>query len=356
MPPLATAEARVPLAMAADGTLSAAVEDPSGYAADNARFVILSAARARQVAIVSASGDPSESLYLRNALEASVGGDRVEVVLVSASELSSMTPEALDDVAVLCLTGTRGLDQRGRALLNGFVKRGGGVLIAAGDSVDQSLVRDAFGSILKTAGRGREHSASLTFAPTDLRHPVFKPLGGIGTLALVEVSKAVQFDVPDSASVIARFSDGSPALVDESTEGGRVLLFASDLNNAWNTLPLQPAFAPFVHEAVSYLAAPRAGAADYVAGERSEPGTDTPGVTNLGGKVVAINVDPLESNPVTMSAAAFEAALAGLRTQAARHEVDATREREGRDRLWQYGLGMMLLLLMAEGVLGRRMG
>ena len=47
--------------------------------------------------------------------------------------------------------------------------------------------------------------------------------------------------------------------MEEASGEGRVLLFASDLNNAWNDFPLQPAFVPFLHEiaAASRGVAPR---------------------------------------------------------------------------------------------------
>src|SRR5207253_1811248 len=122
-----------------------------------------------------------------------------------------------------------------------------------------------------------DHLAPLTFAPTDLRHPIFDAVGGAATLALAEVSQSARFDASDPSSVIARFSNGAPALIDEPIGAGRLLLFASDLNNEWNNVPLHPVFAPLIHEIVAYLAAPSIARVEYVAGERSDPRTDAPG-------------------------------------------------------------------------------
>jgi hypothetical protein len=52
--------------------------------------------------------------------------------------------------------------------------------------------------------------------------------------------------------VLARFEDGSPALVEARTGKGRVLLFTSSLGPSWNDLPLTPLYLPFIHQMVRY--------------------------------------------------------------------------------------------------------
>ena len=49
------------------------------------------------------------------------------------------------------------------------------------------------------------------------------------------------------AQVLARFDDGAPALLERRVGSGRVLLWTSSLDLAWNDLPLKPVFLPFVH-------------------------------------------------------------------------------------------------------------
>jgi hypothetical protein len=261
---------------------------------------------------------------------------------------------------VMLILGTRGLDQRGRERIAEFVRLGGGVFVAAGPDVDLPFIRDAFGAMVKATARERDRHVPLTFAPEDMRHPIFRPLGEFGTLAYAEFERSALLDGSGPSAVLARFSDGTPALVDERAgDGGHVLLFASDLNNAWNTLPLQPAFAPLLAETTAYLATRNVNRGEYVAGELAQAGGDVPGVLHLDGspgRAVAVNVDPRESNPARVSAEAFAAAVTPLKTRALLGQVEELRGREQAQRLWQYGLGMMLCLLVAEGALGRRMG
>jgi hypothetical protein len=56
------------------------------------------------------------------------------------------------------------------------------------------------------------------------------------------------------ARVLARFDDGSPALLERRAGSGRVLLWTSTLDLGWNDMPLKPVFLPFVHTTVRYLA------------------------------------------------------------------------------------------------------
>jgi hypothetical protein len=60
--------------------------------------------------------------------------------------------------------------------------------------------------------------------------------------------------VEDRASVLARFDDGAPALVEARLGAGRVLVWTSSLDTFWNDLPLQPVFLPFLHRLVAHAA------------------------------------------------------------------------------------------------------
>ena len=57
------------------------------------------------------------------------------------------------------------------------------------------------------------------------------------------------------AQVLARFDGGAPAVLEKRLGAGRVLLWASTLDQTWTDLPMKPVFLPFVHRAATYLAA-----------------------------------------------------------------------------------------------------
>jgi hypothetical protein len=352
----ANVEARVPLVNAASGGLSASIGDRDGYSADNARYAVLDAVDAISVLAVTPTGHPSEALYLERALTIAEGTRGFRFRSLGGAGFTAIEPGALDQVGVIAMLSTRAVAQRGRERLAEFVRGGGGLLVAAGPDVDAAILKDALAGLVETSWEARPAQA-LTFAPDDSRHPVFRVFGGAGTLANVGFSRAVRMTAPASASVIARYSDGSPALVEERTTGGRVLVFGSDLNYRGNDFPLQPGFVPFIHEAIRYLASQRTSRTEYLVGELQA--ATVPGVITLpapASRRIAVNVDPRESDLGRMTPDTFQAGISRLNAAAARDEETAAKEREDGQFLWWYGLLLMVVSLAAEGVLGRRLG
>jgi hypothetical protein len=364
VPPAGTVEVRASIEGRSRGVLAATVTDPVGYAADNTRYAVLDAGQAPAVLAITAAGQPAQVFYLERAVLVAEDAGGFRFRTVSGPAFSSLKPADLVDVGAVAVLGTRGLDARGRDLLEGYVKSGGGLLIAAGPDVDPQVLRESLGEVVPTTLGPRPAGATLRFAPADSRHPVFRLFGGLGTLANVSFERAAAVEPSDSAEVIARYTDGTPAVVEDRSAGGRVLVFASDLNNRWNDFPVQPAFVPFVHEMLRYLAASRASRSDFIVGELPGATGNTPGVVELTGvptesraaRRVAVNVDPRESDPARMTADAFRDGITRLNVAAAQQARVQAREREENQRLWQYGLLLMLVSLVAEGMVGRRLG
>ncbi len=356
----ATAEVRVagvPASAGADTprVLSAAVVDPVGPAADNTRYLVTDPAAAPNVIAVTASGDSSEALYLQGALAVGEGAQGFRVRTLGGAAFSALTPEALAGVDVVVILGTRGLDRRGREQLARYARAGGALLLTAGPDVDPVILEGALAGVVRTTWRPRAER-DLVFASDDSRHPVFRPFGGVATLGNVMFARSVAVSVGDAATVVARYSDGSPALVEETAGKGRVLVFASDLNGRWNDFPLQPVFVPFVHEVIRYLADIRANRLEYLVGDLPGPAGMTPGIESVAGRKAAINVDPLEFNLARITPDAFRAGIARQPAGSVRRVSADAREREDGQRLWQIGLLLMVVTLAAEGILGRRLG
>ena len=354
--PGGSAEARMTLPAESSGALSASIVDRDGYAADNVRYAVVSATDAPAILAITASGHPSETLYLERAVTVAEGTGGFRFRSVSGPAFSELDAEALRDVRVIAVLGTRGLEQRGRERLAAFVRDGGGLLITAGPDVDPAVMKEALTDLVRTSWRTGE-GRRLSFAPDDSRHPIFRLFGGVGTLGNVTFARAALVEAPEGAEVLARYSDGSPALVEERTARGRVLVFASDLNNGWNDFPLQPAFVPFVHETLRYLASAKGTRAEYVVGDLAGPQGMVPGVITLtGGRRVAITVESREFDPARMTADEFRAGVGRLNATAAQQAGVDAREDEDSQRLWQYALLLMIASLAAEGIIGRRLG
>ncbi|MCK0142881.1 hypothetical protein [Aliiroseovarius sp. F20344] len=116
-----------------------------------------------------------------------------------------------------------------------YVRRGGAVLVAAGPSLAsaESIARTGLADILPATPTGRLFEAPFLPDVTDdgLRHPVTRnllrhaPEGGWGPwMRHIEVE-------PDRGHVILSAEEGSPLLVVDRSDEGRVALLASD--HAW---------------------------------------------------------------------------------------------------------------------------
>jgi hypothetical protein len=170
----------------------------------------------------------------------------------------------------------------------------------------------------------------------------------------VSVSRAFRVAAPEDARVIARFTNGLPALVELRRGTGRILLFASDLGRQWNRLPLHPIFAPFVLELVRYLAGPEDERRELTVAQVPSGLPRTPGVVSVGApsRRVAINVDRRESQ---LEFATERDLLAAVLQEPVAESPNRQRiSEEASQRLWQWALALMLMLLVIEGAVASR--
>ena len=196
-------------------------------------------------------GAAAGALYLRRAL--GIGSSPAfDVTLTSVADFED------GDLAgrqVVVLNDTRPPTGEAGARLEQFVSGGGGVLVVAGErsawpADGPDLLPGTFGSPLDRTGRG----AGLGFV--DYSHPVFELFGTprSGDVTTARFFRYRPMEAAESATVLARFDDGNPALMERQLGDGRVLFWASTLDNFWNDLALKPVYLPFVHRLTEHLA------------------------------------------------------------------------------------------------------
>ena len=353
---------RFPVVLPAAGVATVSVVDPVGYAADNRRYRLLDPPAPAPVLLVTSDPRARDAVfYLERALAPGKDAGPFSVDTVSAAAIAAR-PERLDRADAVVLIGALGLDRRGRDRIATFVRGGGGLLLVAGPTLDPALVTDLFGITdgpRLGLGTTRTHAEPVTLAPTDLRHPILRGFGSlVGNLGRARFNRTLALNDADAdapGTVIVRFDDGSPALVEHVVGAGRVLVFASDLGNVWNDFPRRPTFVPFLHETVGYLTAHRTQPRELLIGDAPPGAPDEPGVAVLGdARRVVLNVDPRESDPTPLAPELFEASVGRLALAAAREVRDEAGEREASQRLWRYALMLMALVLVAEGLLASR--
>ena len=80
---------------------------------------------------------------------------------------------------------------------------------------------------------------------------------------------------------------------------------ALPLDTSWSDLPIHPVFVPLVHELIYELAIPTQASRNLSVGDpppSRDVKTDEPGVFTSGGRALAINLDPAESDLTALSA------------------------------------------------------
>jgi hypothetical protein len=377
---------------------------PDALRSDDAFHAVVSATgRVPVLVLDSPNPDPDATLYLVRALGVA-GEPGFDARL---ARVDRVTPQEIAGAAVVVLNdAVPPAGAAGRALEAG-VRSGTGLFIALGqrsawptDAPD--LLPGRLGDVTDRAGT---HGGTLGFI--DYSHPAFEIFRTPRSGGLTSARVFRYRQLAASSGVMARFDDGAVALAERRVGRGAVLAWTSTLDTYWNDLALKPVFVPFVHQAIKHLARYVDPKSWYTVGEVFDPqAVSVPGVVAAGnqeaavvaltprgereaigraeggqpsrafvladqgfyefraatarggnGVVIAVNVDPAESDLSPLDPAELAASVTGsapLAGQPIVREV-TIEERERRQSLWWYLLAGGLLLLVTELVVANRL-
>ena len=219
--------------------------------ADDARHFVVSPGTALSMLIVEGGSAASDaSLYLRRALAISEGR-RFDVAFRRSDTVRPQDLEGTDGVIINDANVDGGSAER----LRRFVEAGGGLLLVLGQSSGwpNSAADMLPGTIGQVQDRQQGRGGRLGFL--EYGHPIFEAFSGprSGDFTGARFFRARDFTPADSATVLARFDDGSVALAALRYGRGTVLVWTSALDNFWNDLALQPVYLPFVHRISEYV-------------------------------------------------------------------------------------------------------
>lgn len=363
---------------------------------DDFHFMLGPATPVRILVIEDAAARRDESLYLRRAL----GLGRTPPFDLTVRRGAPTTAD-LDGRDVIVVNDATLSDAATRRV-RGAVNAGAGLLVVLGSRGARGLAAAAPPGLLRATTVtpvDRLAARGATISVLDYAHPAFTPFRTprSGDVSATRAFRYWRVEAADSATVLARFDDGAPALLEAPArdQRGRVLLWTSDLTNTWNDLPVQPIFLPLLHQIVRYLASYAEPPAWYTVGQAvdlaavaaaaSAPSPDAdrvlespsgsraplsaagprieldePGfylVRRLDGAdrealALAVNLDVGESDLTAFDRDEIVAALTPLEgsdpEQVAAGVTLTPAERERRQGLWWYLLVAVVLLLAAE--------
>jgi len=366
--------------------------------ADNNFHFVIAPSAPVSLALVDGGDRSSSSLFLSKAL--AIGSTPTfQLETVSAQR---MTPAAFDKRTVVVLNDTMFPPAAGGGVLKRFVERGGGLLVIAGEHTtwpqgEADLLPGRLGA---TIDRMSGRSGSLGYL--DYSHPVFEvfkaPRSGDFSAAHVFRYRTLQTGPGDR--VLARFDDGAVAAAEKKVGSGRSVVWTSTLDDSWTDIAVKPIFLPLVHQIVRYLAQYEQPAAWYTVGQvldltaRAKTRADRIVVTPSGERitqsslgegnegllelteqgiyeirsaaastgrpeVIAVNLDPAESDLSAIDPSELVAAVTGHATPVSvqpEQVTEMTREEaEKRQALWWYLLLTGLALLAAETVISNHL-
>ena len=225
---------------------------------DDARPVLLDAAGGPTVLLVdgdaAGAAGRGEVAYLSRALEVRPAeGGPLRVRTVDADALDAGT---LEDVDVVFMANVGAPSAIAARALRDHHAAGGGLVLSVGDRVDSRAWRARLGDLLP-ASLGGELAG-----PRDLA-PERTGVGAVDGLTAVHASRILSADPVAGSETLARWSDGSPALV----VGERVALWTSTFDEAWSDVPLHPGFVALTHRLARELSGHAHGPAAVAPGD-----------------------------------------------------------------------------------------
>ncbi len=380
------------------------VADPldGGLEQDNTLHFVASPGGDLDVVVVDPLGTGDSNLHLRGALGIAEGAGFAARVVGSVPD-----EEVLAGTQVVILNGGAFPGGSAGDRLRAFVDGGGGLLFVLGERSSVPSVHAEF--LPATIGNVVEGDGERRLGYVDYDHAIYEafrgPRSGDFSQASFYRTRAL---IETDGQVLARFDDGSPALVEGRRGTGRVLVWATGLDRFWNNLPLQPVYLPFVHRVTRYLGgrgeipawhlagstvnlaslAEAAGSWEVSAGAVAmEPGGGSVPLDEEGGlalrlhrrgiweirppgqrpdhpPALAVNVDVAESDLTRMDVEAFQAAVGGAAALVdGSGRPDGTGETEevaGEDfeksqAFWRYLMAAAFLLMASETMLSNRL-
>jgi hypothetical protein len=240
------------------------VEPGDALPHDNIFSFVIEQRSPRTLLLVTDRSRPNSAFYLGTALKA--GENQPFVIETTHSlDLARLDPRTTPAVIVNDFP-----QPEGSAGLEAYLEKGGGVLIVLGNGIRPEAYNRAWGKLMPAELTERkflraQNKIFTSITDAQWEHPLFSVFAGVHRPSLVGAQFYSYWDLQptEDASILARFDEGDPALLERRLEKGRLLLFASSLDPVWTDFPLRNSYLPFLHQAIQYISQDRTTPAAY---------------------------------------------------------------------------------------------
>ncbi len=252
--------------------------DSDALPLDDRRWLVVPVRESLNVLLVDGSfrSEPfqAETDYLAQApapMEGSPGQPgMIRSEVVSESQLAHRDLTTYDVVA---LCNVAQFSPAEVAVLEDYLKQGGGLIVFGGDQVladnyNRLLYADGKGllpaAIGPAMGDAAKKQAAFAFNPLGYRHPLVAEFRGetdpvTAGLTLTSIWQYHKLKLPpeSSAQIAIAFDTGDPAVVEAPRGRGRVILVATSADTGWNSWPLHNSYPPVMQQLILQAAAGR---------------------------------------------------------------------------------------------------
>jgi hypothetical protein len=238
---------------------------------DDDRYFLLDVSKSVPVTVIrgrrrldngTASGEAAGGLggaagyfYVEKALNPRPVGDG-EFVVKTIDE-KDITAADLPNRGVAVWVNPQKLQSKRLAVLERYVRRGGGLIVFLGNGDRRLLQDERFNRFVgMKAASERTNQSKTGYTSFQKSHPVFSIFNEeeLELLTRTRVRRYVAARGVGPDSVLAYVAGGDPALWECARGKGRILVFAAGPDLESGDVPLSPMFLPLIHTSVSYLA------------------------------------------------------------------------------------------------------
>ncbi|MBL9138427.1 MAG: BatA domain-containing protein [Verrucomicrobiales bacterium] len=246
--------------------------------ADDERALVVRGVEKVNVLVVDGDPESNAAFFLRHALQpvpADLAANYhlqprvIPPAQVALTRLADYDAIILADVPPLVPPAVDGLSR--------YVREGGALIVFPGPRADTNFYNAELlgragwlpAGLGRLRGNPEGDQASLALEAGPYAHRVFELWNdaGAGSLTAVRFRAAYELTpalartngttLEPGGTVMIRYADGTPAVVERPVERGRVVLFSSTAGTGWNDLAVRPAIVPILHRSVAQVAEAR---------------------------------------------------------------------------------------------------
>jgi len=238
--------------------------------ADNKRFFTFNLPEKIEVLLVESRGEKEK--YLRLALNPQTGEEKG--IEVNQIDPKSFFRSNLLKYKAIIFSDYNGLKSEDLLRLDEFINSGGGVFFFLGEGEKEiySQICQRYLNSTYKSGKGfsGKDEGFLTLEKIDLLHPVFQSYKRLDKAKFPQIRFFTINEITPGKKIkiLASFSNGAPAFVENTSGPGKVLAFLSSYDPEFSDLGEHTLFVPLIRRSVEYLSSSLFASEQFLVGEK----------------------------------------------------------------------------------------